>query len=79
MTELPSLNDEQVTELAKSAAHSYALSQESMTHRAVKDYIDFYIEAFAIAHKTIIQRLEMESLGFKDLKDSEKLPSNKLL
>ena len=76
MTEIPRLNDEKIIELAKSAAHSYTLSQEAFSHWSMDDYIDFYIEAFARAYRKIDQRLEMQSLGFRKLEGSEKLPNS---
>lgn len=51
MTQIPTLNNEQIIELAKSAAHAYTSSQEAFSHRPMDDYIDFYVESFAIAYK----------------------------
>ena len=78
MYEFPTLNNEQMIELAKNAANAFVSTNESMKQANPTEFIDLYLDVFTVAYKKVEERIEDKNRKVENFEDCEKLPINSI-
>ena len=75
---IPTLNNEQMIELAKNAANAFVSTNESMKQAKPTEFIDLYLDVFKVAYIKTEQKIEEKNKKAENFDDCEKLPINSI-
>ena len=75
---IPTLNNEQMIELAQNAANAYISTNEMVKQASITDFLSLYLDVFTVAYKKVEERIDEKNRKVENFEDCEKLPINSI-